>query len=304
MPFARNKPNSRQRPRRGWGNGGAGSTPGGHLAWETCLLRACLCRRLVPLSSRYHCIPEIDPGDRIEKSVSHDRWRRLAASAAPWATLILGVALAGWAVWSYSSGGIIAVFWAPDRSAADKVALVQEYFRSFGVLAPLAYVGIVTIEVVVAPIPGLMLYAPGGMVFGGFWGGLLSLLGNTLGAGIACQLIRALGGKRFTAWLEQGRLKMYQERLSRSGTWLILLLRVNPLTSSDLVSYAAGLAGIPVWKVMLGTLLGMAPLCWAQAYLADGILRAIPQLLYPLLLLCGIYAVAAVWIIGRLYRDG
>jgi uncharacterized membrane protein YdjX (TVP38/TMEM64 family) len=222
----------------------------------------------------------------------------------PWFVGILAVALAGWALWSYSSGGIIAVLWAPGRSAADKVAVIQEYFRSFGVVAPLVYVGIVTIEVVVAPIPGLMLYAPGGMVFGGFLGGLLSLLGNTLGAGMACQLIRVLGGKRFASWLQQGRLRMYHKRLSRSGIWLILLLRVNPLTSSDLVSYAAGLAGIPVWKVMLGTLVGMAPLCWAQAYLADGILRAIPQLLYPLLILCGIYGVVAVWIVGRLYRSG
>ena len=225
-------------------------------------------------------------------------------AAAPWVAVILAVALAAWAVGSYSSGGIIALLLAPDKSAADKVTAIQEYFDSFGVIAPLVYMGIVTIEVVVAPIPGLMLYAPGGMVFGGFWGGLLSLLGNTLGAGIACQLIRGLGGKRFAAWLEQGRLKMYRERLSRAGAWLVLLLRINPLTSSDLVSYAAGLAGIPVWKVMVGTLLGMAPLCWAQAYLAEGILRAIPQLLYPLLILCGIYAVAAVWVIGRLSRSG
>ncbi len=212
-------------------------------------------------------------------------------------TVVLAGALAAWAVGSYSSGGIIAMLLAPGRSAADKVAAIQEYFDSFGIIAPLVYVGIVTIEVVVAPIPGLMLYAPGGMVFGGFLGGLLSLLGNTLGAGIACQLIRVLGGKRFTSWLEQGRLKTYHERLSRSGMWLILLLRVNPLTSSDLVSYAAGLTGIPIWKVMVGTLLGMAPLCWAQAYLADGLLRAIPQLLYPLLILCGIYAVVVVWVL-------
>jgi uncharacterized membrane protein YdjX (TVP38/TMEM64 family) len=268
------------------------------------LLRACLCRRLAPLLTRYRCIPEIDMGDRIEKPVLDSRWHRLAVIMVPWVTVILAVALAVWAVWSYSSGGIIALLLTPGRSAADKVAVIQEYFRSYGILAPLAYVGIVTIEVVVAPIPGLMLYAPGGMVFGGFWGGLLSLLGNTLGAGIACQLIRVLGGQRLSSWLEQGRLKMYHERLSRSGMWLILLLRINPLTSSDLVSYAAGLTAIPIWKVMLGTGLGMAPLCWAQAYLADGILRAVPQLLYPLLALCGIYVVIVVWVllfgVGRL----
>jgi len=240
----------------------------------------------------------------VETSPSDGRRHRLATIIVSWLVVVLAVALVGWAVWSYSSGGIIAILLTPGRSAADKVTVIQEYFESFGVIAPLVYVGIVTIEVVVAPIPGLMLYVPGGMIFGGFLGGLLTLLGNTLGAGIACQLIRVLGGRHFTSWLQQGRLKMYQERLSRSGMWLILLLRINPLTSSDLVSYAAGLAGIPVWKVMIGTLLGMAPLCWTQAYFADGILRAIPQLLYPLMILCGIYAVVVVGIVSRLYRSG
>ncbi len=230
--------------------------------------------------------------------------QRLAGSRVSWLVVILVAALVGWAVWSYWSGGFVALLLAPGRSAADKVAAIQEYFDSFGVLAPLVYVALVTIEVVVAPLPGLMLYAPGGMVFGGFFGGLLSLLGNILGAGMACQLIRTLGGRRFTSWLEQGRLKMCHERLSQAGLWLILLLRINPLTSSDLISYAAGLTGIRAWKVMIGTLLGMAPLCWAQAYFADGILRAIPQLLYPLLVLCGIYLVVAVWIIARLSRSG
>ncbi|MEN6575208.1 MAG: VTT domain-containing protein [Phycisphaerales bacterium] len=210
------------------------------------------------------------------------------------------MALLGSAIWSYRGGGIVAVLLTTGISAGDKVARIQEYFDSLGAVAPLAYVGIVAVEVVVAPIPGLMLYAPGAMVFGGFLGGLLSLLGNVLGAGISCELVRVLGGKRFASWLEQGRLKKYRERLSKSGMWLILLLRVNPLTSSDLVSYAAGLAGIPVWKVMVGTLLGMAPLCWAQAYLSDGILKAIPQLIYPLMALCGVYVVVAVWIVARM----
>jgi len=228
---------------------------------------------------------------------SEAAWRRLVVAAAPWLVVLLAGALTAWAVWSYAAGGIVALLLTPDVSAADKVAAIQGYFDSFGLVAPLVYVGIVTIEVVVAPLPGLMLYAPGGMIFGGFLGGLLSLLGNTLGAGVACQLIRVLGGRRLRAWLEQGRLQRYHERLSRSGLWVILLLRVNPLTSSDLVSYAAGLTGIPLWKVVLGTLLGMAPLCWAQAYLADGILRAIPQLLYPLLLLCVLYAAIIVWLL-------
>jgi uncharacterized membrane protein YdjX (TVP38/TMEM64 family) len=228
----------------------------------------------------------------------------MAARPGLWAAAILAATLAAAAIWSYRSGGIVAILLAAGVSAEDRIRLIQEYFESFGVVAPLVYLGLVTVEVVVAPIPGLMLYAPGGVVFGGFLGGLISLLGNTLGAGIACWLIRTLGGRRFAAWFEQGRLGLYRERLAKAGLWLILLLRVNPLTSSDLVSYAAGLAGIPVWKVMAGTLLGMAPLCWAQAYLTEGVLTAIPHLIYPLIVLCVIYAAAVAWVVGRLGRNG
>ncbi len=95
--------------------------------------------------------------------------------------------------WSYASHGIVFTILRGDLSAADKVSLLQQFFESFGAAAPLVYLAMVTAEVVLAPLPGLMLYAPGGVVFGGFWGGLLSLAGNVLGAGIACQLMRILG---------------------------------------------------------------------------------------------------------------
>lgn len=256
------------------------------------------------IQSTSHRQDPVSRTDSIAKSRPNGLRHGMAETTFPWLVVILALALVGSAIWSYSSGGIVAVLLTRGISAGERVKMVQEHFDSLGAVAPLAYVGIVTIEVVVAPIPGLMLYAPGGVVFGGFLGGLLSLLGNVLGAGIACELIRVLGGKRLTSWLEQGRLRMYRERLSRSGLWLILLLRINPLTSSDLVSYAAGLAGIPVWKVMAGTLLGMAPLCWAQAYLSDGILKAFPQMIYPLMVLCAIYVVAVVWVVARMCGKG
>ena len=172
--------------------------------------------------------------------------------------------------------------------------------RSWGVLAPGAYIVIVTLEVIVAPIPGLMLYAPGGVLFGGFWGGLLSLAGNVIGAGVACQLMRLFGRKRLDRLLSGSRFETYAQRLSHAGVWIVLAMRINPLTSSDLVSYAAGLVRIPVWKVMLGTLLGMAPLCWAQAYLAEKLLDVYPGLIYPLVGLCSVYAVIVVVVLRKL----
>ena len=174
------------------------------------------------------------------------------------------------------------------------------FFGRFGVAAPLAYLGFVTMEVVVAPIPGTMLYVPGGVIFGGFLGGLLALSGNVLGAGIACQLMRLLIGARAENYLARSALAPYQAHITRSGGWVVFFLRVNPLTSSDLVSYAAGLTQLSVWKVMLGTLAGMAPLCFAQAYLAEGLLAAFPGLVYPLVAACAVYAFVVLWVLSKL----
>jgi uncharacterized membrane protein YdjX (TVP38/TMEM64 family) len=211
-------------------------------------------------------------------------------------TLLL--ALVGWAGWSYAAGGLVHLLLRRDVPAAQKLAGVQADLRSWGVLAPAVYLVAVTIEVVIAPIPGTFLYAPGGALFGGFLGGAVSLAGNVLGAGIACQLTRGFGAGRLPA-VQNHALQKLLDVIERRGAWVIFLLRVNPLTSSDLVSYAAGLSAIRPWKVMLGTLFGMAPLCFAQSYAAQEVLRVMPALLYPAIGLCVLYVVGVWWFVTK-----
>jgi uncharacterized membrane protein YdjX (TVP38/TMEM64 family) len=202
--------------------------------------------------------------------------------------------------WSLASGGLVFDMLRADEEPAWKLARLKQFFDSCGVFAPVAYFLFVTVEVVVAPIPGLMLYAPGGLIFGGFFGGLIALAGNVVGAGIACQVARSLGGDWLIRFFSREALSKAELALAQRGGWLIFLLRLNPLTSSDLVSYAAGFTPIPAWKVMLATLFGMAPLCFAQAYLAENLFQAFPSLLYPLLILCAVYVVAVILVVRRL----
>lgn len=220
--------------------------------------------------------------------------------------LAAGIALltlAGLAAWSFATGGVVHTVLSRDLSPAEKIDQLKQFFAGLGPAAPLAYVAMVTGEVVLAPLPGAMLYAPGGIIFGGFWGGLLSLIGNVLGAGLACQIMRTFGRAHFERFLDRGSLRKYEAQLVRSGAWIVFLLRFNPLTSSDFVSYAAGATSMPVWKLMLGTCLGMAPLCFAQAYLADEILTAFPKLLYPLGAACVVYTILVLVVAGRMMRQ-
>ena len=217
---------------------------------------------------------------------------RIAALALAFGMLLL-------VAWSWNSGGIVAVLLDGTITNAAKLEYVRGAFAELGPMAPIAYVAAVTVEVVVAPLPGLALYAPGGLIFGGFWGGLLSLIGNVLGAGIAFGLARALGRDVAARYLESSALADAEHRLSTRGTWVVFLLRVNPLTSSDLVSYAAGLTSMPTRALLIGTTLGMAPLCWAQAYAASTLVEAFPWLIQPLLVLALVYVVAAIWLLRR-----
>ena len=81
--------------------------------------------------------------------------------------LIAIFALVGWSYWS---GGIIGVLLDPELDAATKVESLRAFFNGWGPFAPLVYILLIVIEVVVAPIPGAILYMPGGVIFGGFLG--------------------------------------------------------------------------------------------------------------------------------------
>jgi len=209
----------------------------------------------------------------------------------------------GLALWSWGRGGIVAVLLSTTHAAEVKVEAVRAFVLSAGDAAPAVYVLAVIAEVVVAPLPGLVLYAPGGVIFGGFLGGLLSLTGNVVGAAVAFFIVRSLGREAIQRRLGDS-LARWEAPLERHGAGIVFLLRVNPLTSSDLVSYAAGLTSMPAWKLVAGTAAGMAPLCFAQSYAAAGLIERFPGLIYGVVLMGLAYVGFVVWLAVGLRRTG
>jgi uncharacterized membrane protein YdjX (TVP38/TMEM64 family) len=201
------------------------------------------------------------------------------------------------AVWSYLTGGTVRVLMDGAGSFGDSAQALESLraaLNRWGALAPAVYVAAVVVEVLVAPIPGTLLYAPAGALFGGLLGGTLSLIGNTLGAAIASGVGAAVGEVALNRRIEGTKLVRYRTAIQERGLWVVLLLRMNPLTSSDLVSYMAGAVGVPVWRVALGTFIGMAPLCYAQAYLAQQIFDVLPGAVYVLFAAGIVYVLALV----------
>jgi peptide-methionine (R)-S-oxide reductase len=119
--------------------------------------------------------------------------------------------------------------------------------------------------------------------------GFAALAGNILGCALACTLARTMTSGRLHRSLDGTAVAKFRGIVERRGFWIILLLRINPLTSSDLVSYAAGMTNIPLWKVVGATTIGMAPLCFLQAYFAQELFSIFPFLFYPMTLVALVY---------------
>jgi uncharacterized membrane protein YdjX (TVP38/TMEM64 family) len=221
-------------------------------------------------------------------------WRAIIALAAL-------VVLIGIMAWSYATDGLIYRLFSPG-DGTTRLETLRTFVLGWGALAPLVYVAIVVVEVLVAPFPGALLYAPGGALFGGLFGGTLSLIGNTVGAAIAAWIGASVGEGWLTRRLDGSRLDALRRRLEVRGGWVVFLLRLNPLTSSDMVSYAAGLAGVRPLRVAMGPLAGMAPQCYVQSYLAATIFEVLPDWLVAAIALL-LLAVAAIVVLVLLRRS-
>lgn len=143
-------------------------------------------------------------------------------------------------------------------------ARIQQVVDGAGSLAPLAYVLLLTVQAVVAPLPAPAVAVAGGFVFGTFEGFVLTWLGCVLGS-IVCFGLSRTFGRRFVVRSERAkRLDLYVEQ---HGALVVFVLRLIPLFSFDAISYAAGLSSISFKKFLLATALGMAPGTFAFVYL-------------------------------------
>lgn len=136
---------------------------------------------------------------------------------------------------------------------------IAGWFNSQGNLGPLLLLLLMTLAVVVGPIPTLPVAAAAGMAFGLLPGALLSIIGALAGAMIAFTLARLLGRDALRARLPTNPLFGVQGS-QRLLFLTVLVTRLVPIFSFALVSYAAGVTAITAGRFALGTVIGMLPM--------------------------------------------
>jgi len=137
---------------------------------------------------------------------------------------------------------------------------VIKLIRSWGVAAPLMSVLLMITQAIVAPIPAFLITAANGMVFGSFWGALISWIGALMGALTSFYIARLFKKVALRKIVRnQKTAEFIIHAGEKRGFYVILLSRLLPFISFDIISYMAGLSGISLWAFILGTALGMLP---------------------------------------------
>jgi uncharacterized membrane protein YdjX (TVP38/TMEM64 family) len=205
------------------------------------------------------------------------------------AALLILVALA-WSGWLQAAWRML---------NADTIAEVAAYVRGFGLWAPLISLLLMLLQSVIAPLPGSVVAAANGVIFGIWWGTLLSWAGGMLGATASFWLARRLGQAVVERWFSRVHLERIEVIGEAQGFWLVLLARLTPLVSFDLISYLAGLSAISFGRFMLATAIGMLPGTFVWTALGHDL--ALAQTTTWRLSLLALFAVVAA-LAGRWWR--
>ena len=165
------------------------------------------------------------------------------------------------------------------------VESVRDAVAATGAAAPLAYV-VVSAALGAVFVPGPILAAGSGLLFGPVVG-LLVTLGATVGTAVlASQIGRRAGRDSARQLLGAERAERFDRLIERRGLWAVVGQRFIPGVSDALASYAFGAFGVPLWQMAVGAFIGSVP----RAFVYTALGASLTDLSSPLA-----YAAIAVW---------
>ncbi len=131
--------------------------------------------------------------------------------------------------------------------------------RTFGGWTPLISILLMIIQSVLTLLPGSVIAAANGALYGVWWGGLLSWTGGMAG-GLATYAIGYWSGNLLRRhWKTTALWKQLTAVGSRRGFWIVLIARITPIVSLDFIGYLAGIARMPLRVYLLANAIGILP---------------------------------------------
>lgn len=147
--------------------------------------------------------------------------------------------------------------------------VMREYIAGYGPLAPLISALLMIFQSVAAPLPAFLITFANGLLFGVWWGAALSWSSAMLGAALCFSIARYFGRPVVVKLISESALASSDRFFERYGKHAVLIARLVPIISFDVISYGSGLTGIRFLGFWLATGIGQLPATILYSYLGD-----------------------------------
>ena len=154
-------------------------------------------------------------------------------------------------------------------AAFQSIETARAYISGYGALAPAVSAILMIFQSVIAPLPAFLITFANGTLFGFWWGSLLSWSSAMVGAALCFYIARALGIQRITALISKPAIDKTNDFFEKYGTYAVLIARLMPFISFDVVSYFAGATRMRFLGFWIATGLGQLPATLVYAYLGE-----------------------------------
>lgn len=189
---------------------------------------------------------------------------------------------------------VVALFQSLD---IDKI---KAYILSFGVLAPLISFLLMVFQAVLAPLPAFLITFANAALFGWVYGAALSWASAMVGALLCFYIAKFLGRDVVEKLTSKMALESVDAFFERHGIYAILIARLLPFISFDVVSYAAGLTSMRLRSFLVATGIGQLPATLVYSYVGGMLTGDAKTVVYGLLILFSVSIL--IYLIKRVYR--
>lgn len=165
------------------------------------------------------------------------------------------------------------------------VGLVKGYINSFGILAPTVSFLLMVFQSVMAPLPAFLITFANASLFGWVKGAILSWSSAMAGAALCFYIAKFYGRGTVEKLTSKFALESVDEFFEKYGKYAILIARLLPFMSFDIVSYAAGLTSMSFWSFFWATGLGQLPATIIYSYIGEMLSGGIKMFVLGLLTL-------------------
>jgi uncharacterized membrane protein YdjX (TVP38/TMEM64 family) len=147
---------------------------------------------------------------------------------------------------------------------------IREFIAPYGPWAPVIFILLQILQVVITPLSHYVVGLAGGYLFGPWYGTLYNWIGRVIGAAIAFFLARKFGRKIVTRFVKKENLKKY-DRLFEKGSVFLFLMYFLPLFPDDELSYLAGFSSMKTRIFLIAMMLGHIGGAASLAFLGSGL---------------------------------